>query len=347
MSKSPIAIIGIDLGKNSFHVVGFDDRGAIVLRQKRSRHQLESSLANMAPCLIGMEACAGAHHLGRKIEAMGHQARLMPAQYVKPYLKGHKNDYRDAEAIAEAVQRPTMRFVPLKSPEQLDLQALHRVRSRLVTQRTAVINQIRGFLLERGVPVRQGATALRSALPDLLAKRTDVLSPRVLRLIEDLTDDWRRLDARVESTTAEIEALADEDEHCQRLMTAPGVGPITSSAMVAAIGTGHAFAKGRDFAAWLGLVPRQISTGDRTILGRITKRGNSYLRTLFVQGARAVLLRRQTWPKHGFGAWLEAASRRMHPNVLVIALAAKLARTAWSMLAKQRCYDASQRAPAI
>ena len=341
MSKTAIATIGIDLGKNSFHVVGFDRRGAVVLRQKRSRHQLESSLANMEACLIGMEACAGAHHLGRKLQAMGHQVGLMPAQYVKPFLKGHKNDYRDAEAIAEAVQRPTMRFVPLKSPEQLDLQALHRVRSRLVTQRTAVINQIRGFLLERGVPVRQGATALRSALPDLLATRSDVLSPRLLRLVEDLMEDWRRLDVRIKSTTAEIEALADQDEHCQRLVTAPGVGPITSSAMVAAIGTGDAFASGRGFAAWLGLVPKQISTGDRTILGRITKRGNRYLRTLFIQGARAVLLRRQTWANHGFGGWLEAASRRMHSNVLVVALAAKLARTAWSMLAKGRPYVAS------
>jgi transposase len=223
MSTTTIATIGIDLGKKIFHVIGFDRRGAVVLRQKRSRHQLESSLANIAACLIGMEACSGAHHLGRKPEAMGHQVRLMPAQYVKPYLKGHKNDYRDAEAIAEAVQRPTMRFVPLKSPEQLDLQALHRVRSRLVTQRTAVINQIRGFLLERGVPIRQGATALRSALPDLLATRSDVLSPRVLRLIQDLMEDWRRLDTRVESTTTEIEGLVVQDEHCQRLMTAPGV----------------------------------------------------------------------------------------------------------------------------
>jgi transposase len=343
MSTTTIATIGIDLGKNIFHIIGFDRRGAVVLRQKRSRHQLESSLANIAACLIGMEACSGAHHLGRKLEAMGHQVRLMPAQYVKPYLKGHKNDYRDAEAIAEAVQRPTMRFVPLKSPEQLDLQALHRVRSRLVTQRTAVINQIRGFLLERGVPIRQGATALRSALPDLLATRSDVLSPRVLRLIEDLMEDWRRLDARVESTTTEIEGLVVEDEHCQLLMTAPGVGPITSSAMVAAIGTGDAFVKGRDFSAWLGLVPKQISTGNRTMLAGITKRGNRYLRTLFIQGARAVLLRRQTWPNHGFGAWLEAASRRMHSNVLVVALAAKLARTAWSMLAKQRPYVATPR----
>jgi len=267
----------------------------------------------------------------------------MPAQYVKPYLKGHKNDYRDAEAIAEAVQRPTMRFVPLKSPEQLDLRALHRVRSRLVTQKTAVINQIRGFLLERGLPIRQGATALRLALPDILSTRSEVLSPQVVRLIEDLCGDWRHLDARVASITAEIEALVESNEHCRRLMSAPGVGPITSSAMIAAIGTGEAFKEGRNFAAWLGLVPKQFSTGDRTILGGITKRGNRYLRTLFIQGARAVLLRRQTWHKHGFGGWLEAASRRLHSNVLVVALAAKLARIAWRMLVSGQTYDASLR----
>lgn len=339
MSHTKIVTIGIDLGKNTFHVVGLDATGAIVLHKKRSRTQLEQALANVTPCLIGMEACAGAHHLGRKLEKLGHQVKLLPAQYVKPYLKGHKNDFRDAEAIAEAVQRPTMRFVPLKTPEQLDLQALHRVRSRLVTQRTAVINQIRGFLLERGLPVRQGVAALRLALPELLSMPAGSLSPQVVRLIEDLAQDWRYLDARVTSITKEIDELADQDTHCRRLMSAPGVGPIISSAMVAAIGTGEAFTKGRDFAAWLGMVPKQISTGDRTILGRISKRGNRYLRTLFIQGARAVLLRRQTWPKHGFGAWLEAASKRLHSNVLVVALAAKLARIAWSMLAKGRTYD--------
>ena len=347
MSQTKIITMGIDLGKNTFHVVGLDPRGAVVLRHKKSRNQIERSLANVGACLIGMEACAGAHHLGRQLEKLGHQVKLMPAQYVKPYLKGQKNDYRDAEAIAEAVQRPTMRFVPLKSAEQLDLQALHRVRSRLVTQRTAVINQIRGFLLERGLPVRQGAAALRLALPEILSTRTDVLSPQVLRLIEDLCGDWRYLDARVASATAEIEALAEKDEHCRRLMSAPGVGPIISSAMVAAIGTGEAFTKGRDFAAWLGLVPKQVSTGDRTILGSITKRGNRYLRTVFIQGARSVLLRRQTWPKHGFGGWLEAASRRLHPNVLVVALAAKLARGAGGMLGTPPAYEPSRMTRAV
>lgn len=176
------------------HFVGLDTTGAITLRKKRSRNQLDQSLGNVPRCLIGMEACAGAHHLGRKLEKLDHQVRLLPAHYVKPYLKGHKNDFRDAEAIAEAAQRPTMRFVPVKSAEQLDLQALHRVRSQLVTQRTAVINQIRGFLLERGLPVRQGAAALRLALPQVLSAPTDNLSPRVIQLIQDLAEDWRYLD---------------------------------------------------------------------------------------------------------------------------------------------------------
>jgi transposase len=189
--------------------------------------------------------------------------------------------------------------------------------------------------------LRQGAAAFRLALPQILSMLSDNLSPRVVRLIQDLAEDWRCLERRVASITKEIDELADQDAHCRRLMSAPGVGPIISSAMVAAIGTGDAFHKGRDFAAWLGLAPKQISTGDRTILGRISRRGNRYLRTLFIQGARAVLLRRQSWPRHGFGALLEAASKRLHSNVLVVALAAKLARLAWSMLAKGRDYDAN------
>src|SRR5437660_11187260 len=197
-SIATIATMGIDIGKNSFHVVGLDQRGAIVLRQKWSRGQIEARLANMPPCLIGMEACVGAHHLSRKLQAHGHDARLMPANYVQAYLKGQKNDFRDAEAIAEAVQRPTMKFVATKTAQQLDLQALHRARERLVSQRTGIINQIRAFLLERGVAVRQGLRFLRAELPRILATRSDALSPRMLRLIEDQAGDWRRLDARIE-----------------------------------------------------------------------------------------------------------------------------------------------------
>jgi len=196
--NAAIAAVGIDIGKNSFHVVGHDERGAIVLRQKWSRGQIEARFANMPPCLIGMEACVGAHHLSRKLKALGHDARLMPAKYVRPYSKGQKNDFRDAETIVEAVQRSTMKFVATKTVEQLDLQALHRVRERLVSQRTGIINQIRAFLLERGIAVRQGQRNLHSALPGILATPTDALSPRMVRIVEDLAGDWRRLDERIE-----------------------------------------------------------------------------------------------------------------------------------------------------
>jgi transposase len=334
--------MGIDIGKNSFHVVGLDQRGAIVLRQKWSRGQIEARLANMPPCLIGMEACVGAHHLSRKLQSLGHDARLMPAKYVRPYAKGQKNDFRDGETIAEAVQRPTMKFVATKTTEQLDLQALHRVRERLVSQRTGIINQIRAFLLERGVAVRQGLRFLRAELPNILATRSDVLSPRMVRIIEELAGDWHRLDQRVATLSTEIKALADQDPACERLMSVPGIGPIISSAIVAAIGNGAAFPKGRDFGAWLGLVPRQMSTGDRTILGKISKQGNRYLRVLFVQAAWVVLVKPTTWERHGLKPWIEAAKKRLHPNVLAIALANKLARIAWAVLNKEHKFECAR-----
>src|ERR1700751_1625411 len=271
---STIATIGIDLGKKTFHLVGLDRRGAVVSQLKLSRGQIERRLANVPPCLIGMEACSGSHHIGRQLAEIGHDVRLIPAQYVKPFLKGHKNDYRDAEAIAEAVQRPTMHFVTIKTPEQMDFLALHRVRSRLVGRRTGVINQIRGFLIERGITVRQGPMPLRKALSEILGSDTGALSPRMVGLIADLAQDWRRLDERIAAVSAEIEALAGQDQSCERLMTVPGVGPIISSAVVAAIGNGSGFKQGRDFGAWLGLGPKQEATGDRTILGKISKRGN-------------------------------------------------------------------------
>src|SRR6201988_1950565 len=339
---STIAVVGIDIGKNSFHVVGHDERGAMVLRQKWSRSQVEAPFPNLPPCLVGMEACVGAHHLSRKLNSLGHDARLMPAKYVRPYSKGQKNDFRDAEAIAEAVQRPTMKFVATKSAEQLDLQALHRVRERLVSQRTGIINQIRAFLLERGIAVRQGLRFLRAELLRILATRCDALSQRMVRMLEDLAGDWRRLDERIEGLSSEIEILARRDVGCERLMSVPGIGPIISSAMVAAIGSGDAFTKGRDFAAWLGLVPKQISTGDRTILGKVSKRGNRYLRVLFVQAAWVVLIKPSSWDRHGLKPWLEAAKKRLHHNVLAIALANKLARIAWSVLARGRTFEASK-----
>jgi transposase len=238
-----------------------------------------------------------------------------------------------------------MKFVATKTADQLDLQALHRVRERLVGQRTGIINQIRAFLLERGVAVRQGLRFLRAELPGILATRSDVLSPRMLRIIEDLSGDWRRLDERIEGLSNEIETLARQDQACARLMTVPGIGPIISTAMVAAIGTGDAFSKGRDFGAWLGLVPKQISTGDRTILGSISRRGNRYLRVLFVQAAWVVLVKigPKHWDRYGLKSWIEAARKRLHHNVLAIALANKIARIAWAVLNKGRAFECVKR----
>ena len=335
-----VRTIGIDTGKNTLHMIGLDEKGTIVLREKVARGRIAARLVNVPQCLIGIEAGMATHYVARELTALGHDVKQVPPAYSKPFRQGHKNDFRDAYAVAEAVQRPTTRCVPVKTDHQLDLQALHRVRSRLISDRTAVINQIRSFLLERGIPVRQGLRFLRHQLPDLLATRTDVLSPRMVRIVEDLVGDWSHLDERIENVTDEIEALARDDASCRQLMTVPGVGPIIASAMVAAIGNGTAFAKGRDFAAWLGLVPRQMSTGDRTILGRITKRGNRYLRTLFMQGARVILLRPANWAKHSFGPWLTAAAQRLHHNVLATALANKLARITWTVLAQARSYEA-------
>jgi transposase len=339
-SSDPVATIGLDIGKNTFHLVGLDKRGAIAMRIKVSRSQLVRRLVNLPPCLVGLEAGSGSHHIARQIQLLGHDVRLIPAQYVKPFLKGHKNDYRDAEAIAEAVQRPTMNFVAIKTPEQSDLLSLHRVRSRLVRQRTAIINQIRGFLIERGITVRQGPRPLRKVLPEFLSSPPEALSPRMLRLIAELNEDWCRLDERLEALSAEIESLSDNDAACQRLMTVPGIGPIISSAVVAAIGTGSGFKQGRDFAAWLGLVPKQESTGDRTKLGKISKRGNKYLRTLFVQAAHVVLERRPAAAMRALWPWIEQASKRLsHRNLLAIALANKLARIAWAVLTRGRDYE--------
>jgi transposase len=216
-AQTAIAVVGIDIGKNSFHIVGLDDRGAIVLRQKWSRGQVEARFANMPPCLIGMEACVGAHHLSRGLQKLGHDARLMPARYVRPYSKGQKNDFRDAEAIAEAVQRPTMKFVATKTADQLDPQAMHRVRERLVSQRTGIVNQIRAFLPGRGIAVRQGLRFLRTELPNILSRPPDIRSPRMVRVLEGLAGDWHRLDKRIEDLSNEIEAVARRDVGCERV----------------------------------------------------------------------------------------------------------------------------------
>ncbi|MFP4496523.1 MAG: IS110 family transposase [Halochromatium sp.] len=334
------ASIGIDIGKDVFHVVAFDTAGKIVLRRKIRRLALEREFAKLPPSLVGMEACLSAHFVSRTLRRLGHRPRIIPAMYVKPFAKGQKNDYNDAEAIAEAVLRPNLRTVAEKSQDQLDLQALHRVRARLVSRRTATINQIRAFLIEQGITVRAGARALKASLFPILDERGDELSPRMHDLLVGLWEDWLWLDERIETVTREIDAVSQDQPECTRLMTVPGIGPVISTAMVAAIGTGEAFDRGRDFGAWLGLVPRQYSTGGRPILGRLSKRGSKYLRTLFIQAAKIILMRPQKWAKFSFGAWLERAQPRLHPNKLAAALANKLARIAWSVLRHGTAFDA-------
>lgn len=336
---APLASIGVDIGKEVFHLVGFSTDGKIAFRRKIKRLALIEAFKKLPPCIVGMEACLSAHFVSRSLRKLGHEPRIIPAIYVKPFVKGQKNDYNDAEAIAEAALRPNLRTVREKSQEQLDLQACHRVRSRLVSRRTATINQIRAFLIEQGIAVRAGANALRNSLFEILKNREDEISPRMRELIVGLHEDWLWLDGRIETITKEIEQISQREGNCLRLMSVPGVGPLISTAVVAAIGTGEAFDRGRDFGAWLGLVPRQYSTGGRSILGGISKRGSRYLRTLFIQAAKVLLMRPQNWAKFSFGQWLANAAPRMHRNKLAAALANKLARIAWSVLSTGKAFD--------
>src|SRR5580658_2893195 len=344
---SPLASIGIDIGKEVFHIVGFGTGGKIAFRRKIKRLALAETFKKLPPCVVGMEACLSAHFVSRTLRQLGHEPRIIPAIYVKPFVKGQKNDYNDAEAIAEAALRPNLRFVKEKSQDQLDLQACHRVRSRLVSRRTATINQIRAFLIEQGIAVRSGLRTLRKSLFAILENRKDEISPRTAKLILGLYGDWCGPDERIEAVTSEIEEISRGEATCQRLMSVPGIGPLISTGLVAAIGTGEAFERGRDFGAWLGLVPRQYSTGGRSILGRISKRGSKYLRTLLIQAAKVLLMRPHNWARYSFGPWLNSASERLHRNKLAVALANKLARIAWSVLRNDKAFDTHLETAAI
>ena len=334
-----IYALGIDLGKTVFHLVGLDSGGQVVVRKRCSRTQLLAFTANLEVQLIGMEACSGAHFLGKALRAQGHDVRLMPAQYVKPYVQTNKSDYIDAEAIAEAVQRPRMRFVPIKTEEQLDLQALHRVRERWVMRRTAVVNQVRSLLLERGLTLPKGRRHLDQALPRILEDAELGLSGPFRVLLAQLKLELEQLAGRIEQMDTVIQQEARENEACQRLTTIPGVGPVTATALVGAVGNASAFGKGRDLSAWMGIVPGQYSTGGQQKLLGISKRGNKYLRRLFVQGARSVLQQRDKQAP-GLSKWLTQLLARTHQNVVVVALANKLVRIAWAVLCKNESYRA-------
>jgi transposase len=332
-----IASIGIDLGKTTFHLVALGERNKVLIRKKFSRAQLLAYTANLPSSLIGLEACAGAHFLGGKLREQGHEVRLIPAQFIKPYRKSNKKDFLDAEAIAEAVTKENMRFVQIKTEEQLDVQAMHRVRDRLVQRRTALINEIRGFLLERGITFAVRPIQLRKNLPGMIEDAEQNLSSRLRWLLERLWQEWKQVEVDLKTITDEIECISEENALCRRLRQIPGFGPLVSTATVAAIGHGAAFRRGRDFAAWLGVVPRQYSTGGKQKLLGISKRGNIYLRRMLIHGARAVLFRVK-YETGGFGQWVHRLAQRAPHNKVVVAIANKLARMAWAVLSSGQDY---------
>src|ERR1051325_163969 len=331
------ACFGVHLGKTPFHFVAFGEGNKILLGRKFSPSQLLTYTANLPASLIGLEACAGAHFLGTALREQGHQVRLIPAQFVKPYRKSNKNDFIDAEVIAEAVTKQNMRFVQIKTQEQLDWQAMHRVRDRLMQRRTALINEIRGFLLERGLTFAARPIQLRKNLPTVIEDAEQNLSPRLRWLLTRLWQEWKQTEIDIKTITDELERISNEDARCRRLRQIPGFGPLVSTATVAAIDNGAAFRRGRDFAAWLGVVPRQYSTGGKQKLFGMSKRGNGYLRCMLIHGARAVLFRVK-YDSGGFGQWVHRLAQRAPRNKVVVAIANKLARIAGAVLSSGKDY---------
>lgn len=333
-----ITTIGVDLAKNVFQIHGVDERGQARLRKQLKRSQLVSFFVNLPPCLIGMEACASAHFWARKLTELGHTVKLMAPQFVKPYVKTNKHDAADAEAICEAVSRPNMRFVPVKNAEQQALLGLHRARQGFVIERTAQANQIRGLLSEFGIVFAKGITWVTRKVPEILEDADNGLPSTSRELFSRLLKHYRELDRQVKEIERQIQLWHREDPASVRLQGIPGIGPITASALVASIGDARAFKNGRQLAAWLGLVPRQHSSGGKEQLLGISKRGNTYLRSLLLQGTRSVLrhLKAQGSPTQ---RWLERILTRRHVNIVAIALANKNARTAWALLAHDRDYQ--------
>lgn len=332
-----ICVLGIDLGKNWFHLVGLDRDGRPLLRQRLNRARLAELAATLPPCIVAMESCPGSQYWGRIFDNAGHRLRIIPAQFVKPFVKSNKNDFNDALAIAEAAQRPNIRYVPLKSTEQLELQATHRVRDRLITERTAIVNQMRALLLENGIVVRAGRKVFARELPLLLEDAENGLSFRLRALFERLRCRWLALDEEIDAVTALLTEYAEQSELCQRLTTVPGLGPIVATAMVAAVGNAQAFSRGRDLAAWLGLVPKQFTTGGKPRLGPISKRGNSHLRKLLIQGANALMIHMKR-EHSALGEWLRRLEARSHRHVAIVALANKITRICWKVLHSGETY---------
>jgi transposase len=330
-----ITTIGIDLAKNVFQVHGVDERGKNVLRKQLRRSQMALFFANLPPCLIGMEACASAHHWGRKLQSHGHTVRLMASQFVKPYVKTNKNDAADAEAICEAVGRANMRFVPIKSVEQQAILSVHRVRQGFVKARTAQANQIRGLLGEFGLVIPQGIYNVAKRVPELLEDASAELPAAFRQLIERLTGHLKELDVQVKDFEQQIIAWHRSSELSRKLEAIPGIGPLAASALVASIADPRSFESGRQVSAWLGLVPRQHSSGGKPTLLGMSKRGDAYLRTLLIHGARSAILAAKLKVDNTNG-WLTNLLNRRHPNIAAVALANKNVRTVWAILAHGR-----------
>jgi transposase len=336
--------MGIDLAKQVFQLHGVDRFGKVVVRRQLRRGQMEAYFKALEPCLIGMEACASSHHWARVLTGYGHEVKLMAAQFVKPYVKSGKNDANDAEGICEAVGRPNMRFVQIKSVEQQVVQAEHRIRSRLVRVRTALANEIRGLLGEFGIVVGRGVSQIRNAVPVLLEQEEHPLTRRFAVLLTELSEELKQIDERVDTYDKRIRIDAREDERVSRLMEIEGIGPISASALVAAVGDAKQFSSGRDMAAWMGLVPSQHSSGGKERLGHISKRGDTYLRTLFIHGARAALNSCANKPDRR-SQWAQALAARRNRNIATVALANKNARIAWAVLSRTETYRGARPQP--
>ena len=335
-----ITTIGLDLAKQVFHVVGCDARGKEVKRKRLRRGQVRAYFANLAACVVGMEACAGAHFWGRELGALGHEVRLVPAQHVKAYLRGNKNDYNDARAIAEAAQRPDMRFVRVKTVEQQDVQALHRLRAGRVKERTALCNQVRGLLMESGVVLAQGVGRLRRRLPEVLEDAENGLSDDMRPLLGECYEQLCELDAHIESYTRALQAHAKRTDAVVRLQTVPGFGPVVASAFHALVGDGREFHRGRDVSAAVGLVPKHHGTGGKTVLLGISKRGDRYLRALLVHGARSVL-QRASGKEDRLSRWVVGVQAKRGTHKAIVALANKMARIGWAVLRQNTTYRAA------
>ncbi len=329
--------IGVDLAKLLFVVHGVDERERVCVRTKLRRHEMHAFFAKLSPCVVAMEACSSSHYWARELQRLGHTVRLIAPHFIKPYRKGQKNDERDAEAICEAASRPNMRFVPVKSVEQQAVMVLHGTRELLVANRTALVNQLRGFLNEYGIVVRQGVARLCTRLPEILEDAENALPGLAREVIAHSYARLRELNEHIACYDRRIAQLAYQSEAAQRLVSLSGVGPITATAVVASIGDGKVFSNGRQFAAWLGLTPKQYSSGGKTRLGRITRAGNQYLRTLLIHGARAAL---RHAPRHDdvLSRWAIALAERRGKNKAAVALAAKNARMMWAMLARGEHY---------